>query len=149
MPPLEFVMFRKAHSQDDRCTDTCWKFVEGLWATTISDLGGNVEIENEGSPHLSWSHDKNGKSVLGWMVYPGSGTGGDFPRFEVHFDSVRKQMPTEVTERMTRAADELSRLVSRNYLKLQNKKRWTLHLEELGASDAVRISVRALAIFAS
>ena len=150
MPPDGFDRFRKDHSGDERCTESCWTFVEQLWGTTTADLGGRVEIHDERSPHLSWLHRKNDQEVLGWIVYPGSGTSGDYPRLEVHFDWLRKRLPTyEVAKRKELAAREIGCLVSKaDYLNLDNKKRWNLPLSQLGGLNDVQTTIRALKVLA-
>ena len=151
MFPDELAEFRKAHSQDRRCASLGWEFIGALWSETLSDLAGRVKVENEGSPHLSWLYERDGNEALGWMIYPGSGTTGDYPRFEVHIDSVRKQLPpVEATARVAKAAEELGKVVSwRNYLKLENRKRWNLSLKEFRPEHAAQCAISALRILTS
>jgi hypothetical protein len=143
----DFRRFRSQHDQDKRCSAAGWDFIETMWRQSLSDLGGRVDVHDEGSAHLDWYYENGEQEFLAWMLYPGGGTGGDRPRFEVHFDSARKRLPAdESSARLTAVADELRKVVSwRPWIKPENVRRWHLPLEGLGAEHASQCALEALA----
>jgi hypothetical protein len=146
-----FLQFKNDHHNPE-CTRHCWDFIEQLWSEASSrEVGSEVEVVDGGKAHLCGRHDIAGEKALIWMLYPGFGTGPDYPRLEVHFDSLYERLPpSEATERVEKAARELAKVGSwRRDIKRENLRRWNLRLGEFRVEHAVQCAIAAIAILTS
>ena len=152
MPSNVFAQFRNEHAHAG-CSGDCWTFIEALWSSADSDPGGRAELVDKGSAHINGWYHVNGEETLVWMTYPGGATPGDYARFEVHFEKIRRRLAPDEDpgERCERAAKELRKVCSwrQNLDELPSRKICKLRLKDFRAEHAAPLAIEAVRILTS